>query len=81
VFVAKLCLCVYQGKERVVWIAFYVPWQALGSQGVAQDVQVGIVNRILFVSAGGDQTKRVGVENLAAAEGGFENLTVSLAAV
>ena len=51
------------------------------AQGVALDVQVRVVDRVVLVAAGGDRAERTGVDDLPAAEGGLEDLAVAAAAV
>ena len=55
--------------------------QALAAQRVALDVQVRVVDGVVLVAAGRDLAEGPGIDELAAAEGGLEDLAVAAAPV
>ena len=79
--VTELGLGVDHREERVVGVALDAVGQALRAQRVALDVEVRVVDRVVLVAAGGHLAERTGVDDLAAAERGLEDLAVAAAAV
>ena len=53
----------------------------LGPQGIAHDVQMGIIHRVVLVGPGGDITERLRVEHFAAPEGRAKQVAVAAAPV
>ena len=74
---AELGLGVDHREERVVGVAHDAVGQALRAERVAHDVEVRVVDRVVLVAAGGDLAERPGIDDLAAAERGLEDLAVA----
>ena len=68
-------------KRSCIRIAFNSLGHASGPEGVAMDIQVRVVDWIVFIATGGDVTERSGVNQFPTAEGCLKNFAVAGAAV
>jgi len=66
VLVANRGFCVDHGKERIVRDRLYTLRQPFGSQSIAHDVKVGIVDRIVLVASCRDGAKGTGIQDFTA---------------
>ncbi len=78
---AVLRLRVDQGEQGRVGPGLHALGQALGADGVALDAQVGVVQGVVLVGAGGHVAEFRGIEHLAAPERREPDLAAAPAAV
>src|SRR4030042_913582 len=78
---AVLGLGVYRRENSGIRVALNTLRQSLGSQRIPLDIKVRVVNRIVFVSPGGDVSERSRINQLSTAKGGFKHLAVAGATV
>jgi len=72
---------VYFREYRGVGVSLDAFGESLRTLRVALDVQVRVVDRVVFVSAGRDLAERAGIENFPAPEGGEPDFAGSLAPI
>src|SRR4030043_94 len=53
----------------------------LSSESVPLDIQMGIINRVLFIASGSDRSEWSRIEHLPSPKGRFKNFTISSATV
>ncbi len=80
-FPAVLYFGVDIAKNGRVGIGLDALGHALGADGIALDVQVGVVDRVVLVCAGRHVPKEPGIQHLAASERREPDLTTPLAPV
>ncbi len=72
---------IHLGEGAGVGIALHAVRQSIRTQGVALNIEMRIVNRIVLVTAGGHFTERTRIDQFPSTKGGGEDLAVALASV